>query len=71
MAYVNSESQIREQHVVDLEYLANTVGQDIRPYLTYVPGLVDLLALPSAYVEDWVHEFNASVWIAPDHSYIY
>ena len=29
MAYVNSEAQIREHSIVDLEYLANIVGQDI------------------------------------------
>jgi len=43
--YVNSEAQTREQRVVNLEYLANIVGQDIKPFLTYLPGLVDLLAL--------------------------
>jgi hypothetical protein len=29
MAYINSEAHIREQCVIDLEYLANTIGQDI------------------------------------------
>ena len=54
MAYVNSRAQYREQRVVDLEVLANIVGQDIRPYLAYLVGLVGLLALPGTYVEDWV-----------------
>jgi len=71
MAYVNSRAQYREQRVVDLEVLANIVGQDIRPYLAYLVGLVGLLALPGTYVEDWVREFYASVWIAPDHNYIH
>jgi hypothetical protein len=39
--------------------------------LTYLPGLVGLLALPGTYVEDWVREFYATVWIVPDHSFIH
>jgi len=31
MAYVKSEVQIREQRIVDIEYLANIARQDIRP----------------------------------------
>jgi hypothetical protein len=34
MDYVNSEAQIRERRIVDLEYLAKLAGQDIRPFLT-------------------------------------
>ena len=71
MAYVNSEAQIQEERVVDLEYLANIAGQDIRPFLTYLLGLVGLLALPGTYVEDWVKEFYAIVWVAPDHNFIH
>ena len=71
MAYVNSEAQIREHRVVDLEILANIVRQDIRSYLAYLPGLVGLLALPGTFVEDWIHEFYASIRVAPDHSYIH
>jgi len=51
--------------------LGNIVGQDIRPYSTYLLGLVGLLALLGTYVEEWVREFYASVWIAPYHSYIH
>jgi hypothetical protein len=51
--------------------LGNIVGQDIRPYLSYLPGLAGLLALPSTYVEEWVKEFYASVWVALDYSYIH
>ena len=69
MAYDNSRAQFREQRVIDLEVLANIVGQDISPYLTFLPKPVGLLALPGTYVEDWVQEFYASVWVAPDHSY--
>ena len=71
MAYVHNEVQFREQRVIDLEVLANIVGQDIRPYFTFLLGLVELLALQGTYVEDWMQEFYASVWIALDHSYIH
>jgi hypothetical protein len=39
--------------------------------LTYILGLVCLLALPGTYVEEWVREFYATVWISPDHSFIH
>jgi len=54
--------------VLDLEILGNMVGADIRLYFTYLPGL---LALPGTYLEEWVREFYALVWVAPDHSYIH
>jgi hypothetical protein len=57
--------------VLDLEVLGNVVGADIRQYFTYLPGLLGLLVLPGTYVEEWVREFFASIWIAPDHSYIH
>jgi hypothetical protein len=47
------------------------VGQDIRQYFSYLRGLLALLVLPGTYMEEWVREFYASVWIAPDHSYIH
>ena len=71
MAYVHSQAQFREQRVLDLEVLGNVVGQDIRPYMSYLPGLAGLLALPGTYVEEWVREFYALVWVAPEHSYIH
>jgi len=70
-AFVHAETQFREHRVLDLEVLGNMVGVDIRQYFTYLPGLLGLLALPGTYVEEWVREFFASVWIAPDHSYIH
>jgi hypothetical protein len=57
--------------VLDLEVLGNVVGVDIRQYFTYLLGLPGLLALPGTYVEEWVRELFASVWIALDHSYIH
>ena len=51
--------------------LGNVVGVDIRQYFTYLVGLPGLLALLDTYVEEWVRKFFASVWIAPNHSYIH
>ena len=70
-AFVHSETQFREHRVLDLEVLGNMVGADIRHYFTYLTGLPGLLALPGTYCEEWVREFYASVWVAPDHSYIH
>jgi hypothetical protein len=70
-AFVRSETQFREHKVLDLEVLGNVVGADIRQYFTYLTGLPYLLALPGTYSEVWVREFYASVWVAPEHSYIH
>ena len=71
MAFVHAQTQFREHKVLGLEVLGNMVGAYIRLYFTYLLGLPGLLALPGTYVEEWVKEFFASVWIAPDHSYIH
>jgi hypothetical protein len=71
MAYVHSQAQFREQRVLDLEVLGNVIDQDIRPYLSYLPGLEGLLALLGTYIEEWVREFYALVWVAPNHSSIH
>ena len=70
-AFVHSETQFREHRVLDLEVLGNVVGVDMRHYFTYLSDFPGLLALPGTYVKEWVREFYASVWIAPDHSYIH
>ena len=57
--------------MLDLEILGNVVGADIRQYFTYLPGLLGLLALLGTYIEEWVREFFASVWVATDPSYIH
>ena len=56
-ALVRSQSQFREHKVINLEILGNVVGADIRQYFTYLHGLLELLALPSTYCEQWVREF--------------
>ena len=57
--------------MIDLEILGNVVGADLRQYFTYLHGLLELLALPGTYCEEWVREFYASVWVSPHHSYIH
>jgi hypothetical protein len=46
-------------------------GEWIRPHLTYLPGLADLLGRTGCYVETWVRDFYASLWIDPRHQYIH
>jgi len=70
-ALIRSQSQFREHRVIDLEILGNVVGADIRQYFTYLHDLLELLALPGTYCEQWVREFYASMWVSPDHSYIH
>lgn len=56
--------------VCPLEDIVCAGGEEICPSLTYLLGLVDLLRRSGLYVESWVHEFYASLWIDPDHEYL-
>ena len=60
-ALVRSQAQFREHRVLDLEILRNVVDADIMQYFTYLTALIELLALPGTYYEEWVREFYASV----------
>ena len=51
-AYVNSRAMIRPQRVCELEAVVRAAGETIRPYLTYLPRLADLLGRLGPYVED-------------------
>ena len=46
-------------------------GEHVRPHLTFLPGLVDLLGKTSSNIASWVREFYASLWIDPGHRYIH
>jgi hypothetical protein len=46
-------------------------GEQIRPHLTYLPRLADLLGWTGRYVDSWVREFYASLWIDPSHWYFH
>lgn len=62
---------IRPQRVCQLEAVVRAAGETIRPYLTYLPGLADLPGRLGPYVEDWVRQFYASLWVSPDHRFIH
>ena len=55
--YLNNGVAFRSQRVCSIESLVAAVGEQIRPHLTYLPGLSDLLGWTGQYVSSWVHEF--------------
>ena len=70
-AYLNSGVAFRSQWVCSIESLVAAVGEQICPYLSYLPGLTDLLGWTSRYVLSWVCEFYSSLWIDPRHRFIH
>ena len=46
-------------------------GEHIHPYLSYLPGLIDLIGRTGLYVPSWVRQFYATLWIDPQHRYIH
>ena len=70
-AYLNSGAIFRSQRVCNIETIIATAGEHIRPYLSYLPGLTDLLRRIGLYVPSWVHQFYASLWINPQHRFIH
>lgn len=69
--YVNSGAVIKSHRVCSLEAIVVAEGEKVRPLLTYLPGLADLLGWIGAYIESWVKEFYASLCINPDHRFIH
>jgi len=57
--------------VCNIETIVAVAGEHIRPYLSYLLGLTDLLGWTGLYVPSWVHEFYATLWINPQHRFIY
>ena len=55
----------------NIESIVAAAGEHIRPYLSYLLGLIDLLRRTGLYVPFWVHEFYATLWIDPQHIFIY
>jgi hypothetical protein len=47
------------------------VGEQLRPHLSFLPGLSDLLGRTGAYCRTWVREFYSSLWIDPAHEFIH
>ena len=46
-------------------------GEHIRLYLSYLPGLTDLIGRTGLYVPSWVRQFYASLYIDPQHNFIH
>ena len=46
-------------------------GEHIHPYLSYLPGLTDLIGRTGLYVPSWVQQFYASLYIDPQHNFIH
>ena len=61
----------RSQRVCSIESIVAAAGEQIHPYLSYLPGLTDLLGRTDRYVPSWVHEFYATLWIDLQHRYIH
>ena len=69
--YLNSGVAFISQRVCRLEAIVVARGEQVRPHLTFLPGLVDLLGWTDRYVASWVREFYASLWINPGHTFIH
>ena len=54
-----------------LEAIVAVGGEQVCPYLTFLPRLADLLGQTDRYVASWVREFYASLWIDLDHRFIH
>ena len=68
---MNSGVAFRSQRVCSIKAIVAAAGEQIRPYLSYLPGLTDLLGWIGRYVPSWVHEFYATLWIDPAHRFIH
>ena len=53
-AYLNSRPVFRSQRVCSIESIVAAAGEHIRPYLSYLPGLTDLIGQTGLYVPSWV-----------------
>ena len=69
-AYLNSGVVFRSQWVCSIESIVVVAGEHIRPYLSYLLGLTDLIGRTGLYVPSWVRQFYASLYIDPHHNFI-
>ena len=60
-AYLNSEAVFRSQRVCNIESIVAAVGEHICSYLSYLPGLIDLIGQTGMYVPSWVRQFYATL----------
>jgi hypothetical protein len=59
--YVDNRIAFRPQRVCRLEALVEVVGEQLRPHLSFLPGLSDFLGRTGAYCGTWVREFYSSL----------
>ena len=55
----------------NIESIVAVAGEHIHPYLSYLPGLIDLIGRTRLYVSSWVRQFYATLWIDPHHKFIH
>ena len=53
-AYLNSGAVFRSQRVCNIESIVAAAREHIHPYLSYLPGLIDLIGRLGLYVSSWV-----------------
>jgi hypothetical protein len=70
-AYVDNGIAFKPQRVCRLEALVEVVGEQLRPHLSFLPGLSDFLGWTGASCGTWVREFYSSLWIDPAHEFIH
>ena len=70
-AYMNSGVAFRSQRVYSIESIVVATGEQIRPHLSYLRGLTDLLGWTGRFIPSWVREFYYSLWIDPRHKFIH
>jgi hypothetical protein len=68
--YVNANVLVTAHRSIPLQSIVDLIREDVRTYLSTVPGLVDLVGRSGSYVLSWVRQFFPTVWIHPDHSMI-
>ena len=61
----------RSQRVCSLESIVAAAGEHIHPYLSYLPGLIDLIGWTGVYIPSWVWQFYASLYVDPHHNFIH
>ena len=55
----------------NIETIVAAAREHIHPYLSYLPGLTDLLGQTDLYVSSWVRQFYATLWIDPQYRFIH
>ena len=54
-----------------MEAIVAAVGEHTHPYLSYLPGLTDLIGRTGVYVPSWVRQFYASLYVDLHHNFIH